>query len=83
MNQSPKPPSFPIRSIRKDVLGVTQKQLAELVGVTQGTVSKWEDGTLFPNVREMSIIRDFARKNGKPWSDSWVFDNPVLQGDAA
>ena len=76
MNQAHETSIRPIRAIRKDVLGVTQKQLADIAGVSQTSVSRWEDGTLSPNASEMSRIRDFARDNGKPWSDTWFFEPP-------
>ncbi len=36
-----------IREARK-ALGITQEQLAKLVGVTQGTVAQWENGLTHP-----------------------------------
>lgn len=40
-------------------LGITQKQLAELVGVSSNTISKWESGTMpryFIHVARMGEI---------------------------
>jgi predicted transcriptional regulator len=72
----------PIRSVRKDVLGVTQKQFAEIAGVSQASVSRWEDGALFPSSDEMARIREFAITSRKPWNDSWFFEAPNLVNTA-
>ena len=45
-----------IRSYRKN-LGLTQEQLAERLGITLGTVSKWERGSSEP---DLSYIMDLA-----------------------
>lgn len=65
-----------LRRIRKDVLSLSQAEIATLVGVSQGTVSKWENGELAPSLSEMSIIRDEARSRGIEWDDRWFFDSP-------
>jgi transcriptional regulator with XRE-family HTH domain len=39
-----------IKSYRTD-LGLTQEELAEKLGVTQSTVSRWETGELEINIR--------------------------------
>lgn len=36
--------------------GLTQRQLAEAVGVSAITVSKWEKGTMFPNVKRLKSV---------------------------
>lgn len=36
-----------IKRLREEK-GITQKQLADLVGVERSTVAKWETGTAFP-----------------------------------
>ncbi|WP_416333376.1 helix-turn-helix domain-containing protein [Agrobacterium tumefaciens] len=50
----------PISFIRTRVFQQTQASFAKLAGVTQGTVSKWEAGTLAPSQEEMSRIRTAA-----------------------
>lgn len=69
---------FPIRVIRKVVLGVTQKQFAEIAGASQTAVSRWEDGCQVPSLDELAKIRKFAVDAGKPWDDSWFFEQPDL-----
>jgi transcriptional regulator with XRE-family HTH domain len=66
----------PIRHIREKVLGLTQAQLAELTGVSQGTVSRWEQGKLEPTRDELSKMRDAAQRKGVEWNDAWFFDIP-------
>lgn len=67
-----------IAHIRKRVLEVTQVALAEMTGVTQATVSRWEKGELWPNHRELAIIRDAGRaKLPTEWEDNWLFEVPA------
>ncbi len=46
-----------IRSLRKEK-GLTQKQVAERVGVLPKTVSKWETGKGFPDVSAISALSE-------------------------
>lgn len=66
----------PIQFIRKSVLGMTQTEFANLAGVAQATVSRWESGGMAPSQREMAKIRAAAQKAGKPWNDAWFFEVP-------
>lgn len=45
-----------IRALRKDVLGMSQAELAAAAGVKQSTVSRWERGELSPSLDEVSRI---------------------------
>lgn len=65
-----------LRHIRKSVFGLSQADLATIASVSQGTVSKWENGNLSPTQDEMARIRDEAAKRGLDWNDSWFFENP-------
>ena len=47
-----------IRSIRER-LGLTQEQLARLLGVHPLTVSKWERGLLQPTAHQEELLRSF------------------------
>lgn len=49
-----------ISTIRKE-MGMTQKELAEKLHVTDKTVSKWETGTHFPDI---AIMEDLAASLG-------------------
>lgn len=46
-----------IAKLRKDA-GLTQEQLANMIGVSAQTVSKWETGTTMPDIMLLPIIAD-------------------------
>lgn len=46
-----------IAKLRKDA-GLTQEQLANMIGVSSQTVSKWETGTTMPDIMLLPIIAD-------------------------
>lgn len=65
-----------IEHIRKRVFKLNQAPFAELAGVSQPTVSRWEDDSFpgsQPSRDEMNKIREAASKRGLPWDDSWFF----------
>lgn len=66
----------PVEHIRTKVFGISQTAFAELAGVSQPTVSRWEQGTLEPGRDELERIRDEARRRKLPWKDSLLFDVP-------
>lgn len=68
--------------IRKEVLKMSQLELAALAGTTQATVSRWERGELEPGLSEMTKIREGAQAKGIEWDDSWFFEAPAT-GEAA
>lgn len=72
-----------IRRIRKEVFGLSQATFAAIVGVSQGTVSKWENGELAPNRDELTRIRNEARRRDIEWDDRWFFEPPVVATAAA
>jgi transcriptional regulator with XRE-family HTH domain len=52
-----------MKQLRREVLHLTQAQLAELTGVTQATVSRWENGDLSPSLDELRRIKaKYGRK---------------------
>ncbi len=63
--------------IRKNVLKMSQLELAVLAGTTQATVSRWERGELEPGLTEMARIRDGAHAKGIAWDDRWFFEAPA------
>jgi transcriptional regulator with XRE-family HTH domain len=63
----------PIRHIRVDVLGLTQAELGDLVGVRQATVSRWEAGHSGPTLKQLQRIRNEARRRKLRWDDRWFF----------
>lgn len=66
----------PIAHIRQNVFKLPQSAFAEISGVTQATVSRWETGEFEPNRDELQRIRDEAQSRGIPWDDSWFFREP-------
>jgi len=68
-----------LKHIRKNIFSVTQSEFAQIAGVTQATVSRWEsdDDTATPSLTEMSRIRGVARERGVSWDDTWFFSAPV------
>ncbi|PZM07601.1 helix-turn-helix domain-containing protein [Rhizobium tubonense] len=71
-----------ISFIRTRVFNQTQASFAKLAGVTQGTVSKWEAGTLAPSQAEMVRVRTAAIRLAIPWDDEWFFVVPKWAADA-
>lgn len=72
-----------IQNIRKNVLGITQADLARLCSVSQGTVSKWERGELAPGLLEMRAIRGEAVRRGIEWDDALFFTDLKLVPEAS
>lgn len=60
----------------RDILGVSQEQLAVIAGVSQATVSRWEAGLWEPNRDELERIRTYALSAGIDWEDSVFFQPP-------
>lgn len=65
----------PIRNIRLNVFHATQAEFAQLVGVMQSTVSRWENG-VEPDRADLAAIRAAALEKGIEWKDEWLFDGP-------
>jgi transcriptional regulator with XRE-family HTH domain len=70
-----------LRFIRQKVFGLTQSEFAEVAGVTQASVSRWENG-VSPSHREMQAIRESASARGLNWNDKWFFESPVSNSAA-
>lgn len=54
-----------IRYLRRQ-LGMTQEDLAHALGITVGTVSRWEKGRFRPSRLARTLIIDFAREHNVP-----------------
>lgn len=63
--------------IRRDVFKITQSEMARIAGVTQPTVSNWENGGFEPNRDELARIRQEAAKRRLKWKDGWFFVTPA------
>lgn len=65
-----------VRYIRKQVFKLNQAPFAELAGVSQPTVSRWESSDCSgsePTREDMERIRNAAIERGLAWDDSWFF----------
>ena len=49
-----------LQSLRKEK-GLTQEQLAEMFGVAQRTVSRWETGNNMPDIDVLIELSDFYK----------------------
>lgn len=72
-----------MRHIRKDIFQLTQTEFGAICGVTQATISRWEDGLLAPDLKELERIRSEAIRRGIDWEDSIFFDFAPPEGQAA
>ena len=50
---------------KRAALNASQMQFAELVGVNQATVSRWETGTIEPSKAEMFLIESLKPKRAR------------------
>lgn len=62
-----------LKQLREDVLQLTQRQFADLIGVDPGTVSKWERGVQVPTFTIPQIKALTTTLNGAGIS---IFDLP-------
>lgn len=62
----------PMPIIRKNVLDVSQAELAAIAGTTQATVSRWEKGELQPDRIHLGRIRDAVKDRGIAWDLSLI-----------
>lgn len=68
----------PIEHIRRNVLGLRrQADFAVIAGVTQATVSRWENAEQEPSRDELARIRAEVISRHIPWDDSWFFEVPA------
>jgi len=66
-----------MKHIRLKVFQVTQGDFAEIAGVRQGTVSRWEHGEFEPTREQLERIRSEAMRRGIQWADEWFFEPPL------
>ena len=74
-----------IRHLRA-TLGMTQEELAHALGITVGTVNRWENGRFRPSKLGRSTLRDFAQKHGVPlegWGRPQASQPPPADAEAA
>lgn len=60
-----------IQQIRAS-LGLTQLGFAEAIGVSQGTVSRWESDEMAISTDSWRAVKSAVLKARKPWRDSWI-----------
>jgi transcriptional regulator with XRE-family HTH domain len=66
----------PPRYIREHVFGMTQLAFAQMVGVTQPMVSRYEKRGSFPADVQRTVL-DQARLLNKRFDPAWFFDVPT------
>ena len=62
--------------IRRNILKLTQPEMAAIACCSQALVSYWESDLNFPNQEHMGRIRSHAKATGIAWDDSWFFEAP-------
>ena len=76
----------PVQYIRKAIFNKTQAEFADLLNVSQSSVSRWEENGYFPPEHQPRI-RELGRAicdDGKlAWNDSWFFEVPITGREAA
>lgn len=66
--------------IRRNVFRVTQIEMAQIAGVKQPTISRWERGLREPDLSHLQRIRAEAHRRKLRWDDRWFF---TVEGRAA
>jgi DNA-binding transcriptional regulator YiaG len=64
-----------IRQLRQQ-LGMTQEEFAHALGITVGTVNRWENGRFRPSKLARATILEFARRHGVQVGESREVDGP-------
>ena len=65
----------PMKHIRKNLFKANQQAFAQIAGVQQSTISRWENGAGAPSLEEMQRIREAAAKlKGVRWNDRLFFE---------
>ena len=71
-----------IREMRKEK-GLTQKQLAELLYVSDKAVSKWENGACFPDIKMLDSLAEHLGVSILELMQSERIPEPVVDRDEA
>ncbi|WP_293862338.1 helix-turn-helix domain-containing protein [uncultured Alsobacter sp.] len=62
----------PIKNIRVNLFKLTQPEFARVIGVDQGTVSRWERG-MDPTLGQALKIKEAALARGLEWDSDLLF----------
>jgi len=54
-----------VRTLRRE-LGLTQEEFAHELGITVGTVNRWENGRFHPSKLARTMLAEFAHRHGHP-----------------
>ena len=63
-----------IRVVRKKAL-LSQEEFAKTLGVSVGTINRWENGKTKPNITAMKKLKNFCENSGIPFDEieaSWI-----------
>jgi transcriptional regulator with XRE-family HTH domain len=63
-----------LKHIRVAVLDMTQAAFADLVGVSQATISRWEQGEGSPTLDHLQLIRAEFFRRRIPWREASLFN---------
>jgi len=59
------PPTPALMKLMRNVLGLSVKDLAALLGITRETVSRWEHGRLTPGRQTIALLAQLIEGRGK------------------
>ena len=66
-----------IEYIRRRIFQTTQAEMADIAGVAQATISRWETHGWPPALNHLTRIRDEAKRRNLQWEDRLFFDIPT------
>ncbi len=62
-----------IQKIRCEIFGVTQVEMADILGTSQATISRWEAGIGEPSLNHIQRVRAEALRRQLEWDDRLLF----------
>lgn len=53
----------------REILLLSQEELAKELGVTFATVNRWENGHYIPSIKAKRVIRDYCKRKKIKWEE--------------